>query len=104
MTEPRPPRGGERSVGRLALTVSGALAAYVVAVNLFVASRGLDRTDEGMYLNSIRHPDDDVATVLLFGYVYHPAYAALGGDIVGLRWFGMVLTVAPDLRTCVFTT
>ncbi|NNM47724.1 hypothetical protein [Knoellia koreensis] len=75
------------------MSASAALAAYVIAVNLFVASRGLDRTDEGMYLNAIRHPGDDVATVLLFGYVYHPAYAALGGDIVRLRWFGMLLTV-----------
>ena len=89
MTRPRREGWGTQ----LALNVSGALAAYVIAVNLFVASRGLDRTDEGMYLNSIRHPEDDVATVLLFGYAYHPAYAVLSGDIVGLRWFGMILTV-----------
>lgn len=83
----------EGVVTKVALGVSAVLAAYVIAANLFVATRGLDRTDEGMYLNSIRHPEDDLATVLLFGYVFHPVYAVLGGDIVALRWFGMIVTV-----------
>jgi hypothetical protein len=78
----------------VALVVAVGAATLVVAVNLFMATRGLDRTDEGFYLNLISRPDDDPATVLPFGYVYHPLYTLVGGSIVGLRWFGMLLTVA----------
>lgn len=78
---------------------AGILGALLTVGYLVLATRGLDRTDEGMYLNAISRPDDDVATVLLFGYVYHPVYAVLGGDIVALRWFGMIATVGLGLLT-----
>lgn len=81
-------------VARAAWALALALFVAVVAGALALAPRGLDRTDEGLYLNTISHPSDDPATILLFGYVYHPAYAVLGGDIAALRSFGMLLTVA----------
>lgn len=69
-----------------------AWAAANLAGAMWLASRGLDLTDEGFYLNSISHPRDDRASILLFGYVYHPLYLLFGGDIVLLRWAGLLIT------------
>lgn len=71
-----------------------ALTAVVVLGTAAVTTRSFDRTDEGFYLNAISRPNDDRATILLFGYVYHPIYALVGGNVVALRWAGIVVTVA----------
>lgn len=69
------------------------MALAVIGTCAWLATRGFDRTDEGFYLSSIAHPGDDRSTILLFGYAYHPLYVLVGGDVVLLRWAGMLLSV-----------
>jgi hypothetical protein len=64
-----------------------------IGVATWTATRGLDRTDEGLYLNSIAHPTDDRSTILLFGYAYHPLFVLLGGNVALLRWASIVLSI-----------
>jgi hypothetical protein len=57
--------------------------------------RGIDLTDEGYYLNSISLPYLYKATYSQFGFVLHPIYVAVGGDLILLRWAGLLqLTLA----------
>lgn len=69
------------------------LTLLALATASWLATRGFDRTDEGFYLNSIAHPRDDASSILLFGYAYHPFYVLVAGDLVTLRWVGMLLSV-----------
>lgn len=69
------------------------LALVAIGAAAWLATRGFDRTDEGFYLNSIAHPNDDRSTILLFGYAYHPLYVLVAGDVVLLRWVGMLMSV-----------
>jgi len=85
---------GRGEWGAVASWALAALAAVVVVGAAAVATRTFDRTDEGFYLNAISRPSDDRATILLFGYAYHPVFALVGGNVVALRWAGIVLTVA----------
>lgn len=72
--------------------VAPALAAVTaLGTLLWSLPRGLDLTDEGYYLTEIAHPGDTSATALLFGWVWHPVYAVLGGSVVGLRLVGFAL-------------
>ncbi|WP_323100634.1 hypothetical protein [Intrasporangium sp. YIM S08009] len=74
----------------LGVTIGALLAMGMAA---WLATHGLDLTDEGLYLNAISHPADDRSTLLLFGFVYHPLYVMAGGDVVVMRWIGMGLSV-----------
>lgn len=53
---------------------------------------GIDFTDEGFYLVWISNPFNYDASVFLFGFIYHPLYSLLGGDIVGLRQANVLIT------------
>ncbi|MFC7594450.1 hypothetical protein ACFQU3_03965 [Terrabacter sp. GCM10028922] len=77
----------------MASTGLGAAALAAIGTSAWLATRGFDRTDEGLYLNAIAHPGDDRSTILLFGYAYHPLYVLVGGDVVLLRWAGLLLSV-----------
>ena len=57
--------------------------------------RGIDLTDEGYYLNSISLPFLYKATYSQFGFVLHPIYVLVGGDLILLRLAGLLpLTLA----------
>lgn len=55
---------------------------------------GLDFTDEGYYLNSVSVPYLYAFSipVTLFGFVLHPSFELLGGDIGLFRQAGMIMT------------
>ncbi|KRE43819.1 hypothetical protein [Knoellia sp. Soil729] len=74
-----------------------------LAILLWSLPRGLDLTDEGYYLTEIAHPGDSTATALLFGWVWHPVYAVLGGSVVGLRLVssGLVALLTASLTLAV---
>lgn len=59
----------------------------------WMVQRGLDRTDEGLYLNLAAHPVDDRSQLFQFGRVYHPMFLVAGGDVVAYRALGAVLTM-----------
>lgn len=58
----------------------------VTLMSLLVYSHyGFDLTDESFYLNWISNPWIYSASVMQFGFIYHPLYLLLHGDIVLLR-------------------
>ena len=61
------------------------LAFILLSVTLHYATRGLELSDEGLYLHSITWPWLYDTSISLFGFLYHPLYRLLGGDIASLR-------------------
>src|SRR5437868_7804371 len=53
---------------------------------------GFDFTDEGYYLNWISDPWAFRSSVSQFGFVYHPVYRLVGGDIALLRQCNVLIT------------
>lgn len=56
------------------------------------ARYGLDLTDESFYLVWISNPFIYDASITQFGFIYHPLYRALGGDLVSLRQTNILIT------------
>ncbi len=79
---------------RLGDVVWAPAAGLAVALGAGRAGYGLDRTDEGQYLQLIRDPSGDPATVFSFGYFLRPVMFLLGGDVRGLRLVGFAITAA----------
>lgn len=53
---------------------------------------GLDFTDEGFYLVWISNPFNYSGSITQFGFLYHPLFNVLGGDIVSLRRVNFLFT------------
>jgi hypothetical protein len=86
---PRPDYGLYLAAGAMVVSIA---AWSIVAWGLW---RGIDLTDEGFYLNSISLPFLYKATYTQFGFVLHPIYLLFGGDLILLRWAGLLpLTLA----------
>ncbi len=62
---------------------------------------GFDFTDEGFYLNWISNPWNFGASVSQFGFVYHPLYRLVGGDVTLLRQANVLITYALSCGLCV---
>jgi hypothetical protein len=83
-----------------------ATAASVVAWSIVIWGlwRGIDLTDEGYYLNSISLPFLYKATYTQFGFVLHPIYVLVGGDLILLRLAGFLsLTLAAAFFVSTFS-
>lgn len=57
---------------------------------LWRCNYGYDFTDESFYLIKIAAPWREQNDIALFGYVYHPLFRLLGGDVVLFRQIGML--------------
>ncbi|HEU0085183.1 MAG TPA: hypothetical protein VFQ87_20225 [Bradyrhizobium sp.] len=73
--------------------------AFCLAASLCLLGRvllrcraGFDFTDEGFYLNWISNPAPFHASVTQFGFVYHPLYRLVGGDIALLRQCNVMIS------------
>lgn len=53
---------------------------------------GIDFTDEGFYLASMARPFNYGGSVTQFGFIYHPLWLVLGGDIVAMRQANILVT------------
>lgn len=81
------------AVLRIAMTGLSAAGTLLILVWLLKYSAyGIDFTDEGFYLNWISNPFIYDGSTTQFGFVYHPLYALLGGDIAALRRANVLLT------------
>ncbi|WP_139810049.1 hypothetical protein [Sphingomonas azotifigens] len=69
----------------LALLLSGGLL-------LYGAGRGIDLTDEIFYLVWARDPEAYPLLYQPFGYLLHPLYVLLGGDVARYRLTGFAIT------------
>lgn len=73
----------------------GVAAALVVFGELcWLANRSLDVSDEGFYLNWLRDPWLYDASTSLFGFLYHPLYEFVDGDLADLRRANVAFTAA----------
>lgn len=89
----------ERERAPLSSKVHNALAALSIfgsALILFWLLRhaeyGFDFTDESSYLIWISNPFIYPASLTQFGFIYHPLYVALQGDIAALRQANILIT------------
>jgi hypothetical protein len=72
---------------------AGVLALVTIGFVLSRAGAGIDLTDEGFYLNWMHTPTEFPAAVTFFGYLYHPVFRLLDGDIASLRRLNLCLTL-----------
>jgi hypothetical protein len=102
----RPTVGDTKPSAPVGLTERFALGACVVAAMLlliWVLSRcrsGFDFTDEGFYLNWISSPWNYRDSVTQFGFVYHPLYRLVGGDIALLRQGNVLVIFVSAFALC----
>lgn len=88
-----PAAPGRREAWPLALfCVAGTLA--ILGWLLKYSRYGVDLTDESFYLVWIANPFLYDWSVYLFGFVYHPLYRLLGGDVAALRQANLLITFA----------
>ena len=59
---------------------------------LWFSQYGFEFTDEGYYLAWISNPFIYSTSITQFGFIYHPLYNLLNGDISGLRQANIVIT------------
>ncbi|OPH82081.1 hypothetical protein [Nitrobacter vulgaris] len=98
-----PSRFGQRltaALERLALIISAVAAVGFVVTLLQNCSLGYDFSDEGYYLNWISGPSDFTPSISRFGYVYHPLYLMLDGNISSLRRANVLITFLLAVAAC----
>jgi hypothetical protein len=86
---------GELLLAVLSMAISLVILGYV----LYYCYFGFDLTDEGFYLNWMSDPFSYVGSVSQFGFIYHPLYLLLGGDVAMLRQVNIVLTYFLSMYT-----
>ena len=84
--------GTNRSLLFMAAIASFA-SLLVIGWALSLTGRGLDLTDEGYYLNWMADPQAFPATVTLFGFVYHPLFEMLDGDVARLLQASILMNI-----------
>ncbi|WP_152690380.1 hypothetical protein [Pseudomonas fluorescens] len=74
----------------VALSVLGSV--LVLIWLLKYSAYGIDFTDEGFYLVWISNPFIYSGSITQFGFIYHPLYSLLGGDISAIRQANILIT------------
>jgi hypothetical protein len=77
----------ENALSVLTVLVAVALLGWL----LWFSRYGFDFTDEGFYLNWISRPFNYPVSTTQFGFIYHPLYIAVGGDVASLRQANILL-------------
>ncbi len=74
------------------LFLSAMGTAFILIWLFKYSAYGLDFTDESFYLVWLSNPFIYNGSTTQFGYVYHPLYVLLDGDIASLRRANIVVT------------
>jgi hypothetical protein len=77
---------------RVTLTLSAICTLSILAWTLHQCNFGLDFADEGYYLVSIFAPFRYPVSLSQFGFIYHPLYKLVDGNIALLRQTNVLLT------------
>jgi hypothetical protein len=77
---------------RVLLTFSMIGTVSALAWVLWFSRYGLDFTDESFYLVWMSNPFNYSVSATQFGFIYHPLYELLGGNIAALRQANMLIT------------
>lgn len=79
----------------------GVLMLMTVVITIFLlqwvfdfGKYGIDLTDESFYINFISKPFNYSVSVSQFGFIYHPLYKLVDGDIAGLRLSNIFISYA----------
>ncbi len=80
------------SIEAATLILSAVCTICIVGWVLWCVRFGIDFADEGFYLNWISNPFKYSASVTQFGYIYHPIFRLVDGDIAALRQFNVLVT------------
>lgn len=84
-----------------ALASCVAASLWLVGTVMYRCRSGFDFTDEGFYLNWISKPWNYGASVSQFGFVYHPLYKLVGGDLAALRQANALIIWGASCSLCV---
>lgn len=79
---------------RIVLTLSAVCTILTLAWVLRYSHYGLDITDESFYLVWMSNPFNYSVSATQFGFIYHPLYELLDGNIAKLRQANILLTFA----------
>jgi hypothetical protein len=74
------------------LTFSAICTLFTVGWMLWYCRYGIDLTDEGFYLVWMSNPFNYSVSHTQFGFIYHPLYELLNGNIVALRQANILIT------------
>lgn len=85
-------KNSNNSIKTWLLLLSGTSTFCLLANLLYYCSRGFDFTDEGFYLTWISNPFIYKWSLTQFGFIYHPLYLLLQGDIPMLRQANVLIT------------
>jgi hypothetical protein len=84
----------------IALAISAAASVLLLGWVMLRCRSGFDFTDEGSYLNWISNPWNYHASLSQYGFVYHPLYKLVGGDVVLLRQANVLILFALGWALC----
>lgn len=80
-------------LGRMLLLLASVLLTVLCVGWVFHLSHyGIDLTDESFYLVSMANPFIYSVSVTQFGFIYHPLYVLVDGDIAALRQANVLIT------------
>ncbi len=75
-----------------ALIISSACTFFILAWVFWLLRFGVDFADEGFYLVWISNPFKYSLSISQFGFIYHPLYLLLDGNIAYLRQANVIIT------------
>ncbi|MES2888865.1 MAG: hypothetical protein V4739_12765 [Pseudomonadota bacterium] len=82
----------------LLLVAIGSVATLAWMLNY--SRYGIDFTDEGLYFIWAANPHQYDASVTQFGFIYHPLYLLLNGNIAHMRQFNVAITFGLAFLLC----
>lgn len=77
---------------RVVLTLSAIVTVFTLGWVLGYCRFGIDFTDEGYYLAWISNPFNYAVSATQFGFIYHPLYELLDGNIAAFRQANILIT------------
>jgi hypothetical protein len=74
------------------LILSAIISLTILSLVLWYGRYGIDISDDSYYLVFISNPFNNSASVTQFGFIYHPLYELLDGNIAALRRANVLVT------------
>ncbi|WP_332742582.1 hypothetical protein [Hydrogenophaga sp.] len=89
-----------KKIDSLLLLLVAILSVATLAWMLNYSRYGIDFTDEGLYLIWAANPHQYDASVTQFGFIHHPLYLLLNGNIAHMRQFNVGITFGLAFLLC----
>jgi hypothetical protein len=77
---------------RVILSFSTIVTVFILGWLLWYSHYGIDLTDESFYLIWMANPFNYSVSISQFGFIYHPVYKLLDGNIAALRQVNILIT------------